>query len=235
MRFSSSDKLRTLLGAKFGETNVFTQKFLAESLGISTRTLRRFKNQKGYRLAQRTETKIKASLDKENRNYRRFIRDKVLVPVVTRSRGRTRTEYVLKKIPRLRMPVLPNQPIPVLYKAKSGRSHTININCALWSTQQKIDYLLSAFNSRRFSAWTARIKVPVGVATSGDEESTEVNESERPMFYMIGPFTLDALTDRAGYGVRKKIDSEIVYHEDAGRIVVNISLVENLPEEEWKK
>lgn len=218
-RLSLQDKLRTVIAATIGGDYVHTQTDLAETLGISTRTLRRFKNQKGYALSPRTLAKIAQPLNKLNAGYRRYIKDKAFDP---------KTKTLVKSI-RLRLPVLPVQPVPTLYTAKSGRSQTLNVNCELWLTQQKIDYLISAANSGRFYSWTARVKVPVGVATSGDVESTEVNEGERPMHYMIGPFSLQAVSMRGAHGIRVKIEHEIIYHEDAGRIVVNISVVENLP------
>lgn len=219
MRLTVHDKLRTLIAASIGGEHVYTQKELAEQLGVSTRTLRRFKNIPGYRLASRTQAKIKTEVTAENRRFRSQMRDKAYDP-------KTQT---LVKSPRLRLPTLPVQPVPTLYTAKSGLSQTLKIDSKLWSTQDKIKYAISAANSGRFYSWTARIKVPVGVATSGDVESTEVNEGERPVYYMIGPFTLQADTERGAHGVRKKIERELSYHEDAGRIVMSISIVENLP------
>lgn len=225
MRVSPQDKLRTLLGAKVGRHNHFLRAELAEILGISARTLRRIANVKGYQVSARTLAKIKQPLDRENRNFRRFIKDKIIVPVTTRSRGRTRITYTLQKIVPLRMPTLPVQPIPISYTSKSGRSRTIKIDCDLWSAQQKIDYLISAANSGRFSSWSARVKVPVGVATSGDEESFQVNDEERAQYYMIGPFELGL-----GHRTIKHMEKDIIYHEDAGRIIVDISIVENAPD-----
>lgn len=242
MRLTSSDKLRTLMGAKMGPDHVYTQKDLAKELGISTRTLRRFKNIKGYRLSKRTEAKIKTPLDAENRRYRRNIQDKVLIPVKTRVRGRVRTDYQLQKIPGMRMPRLPIQPIPILYRAKGGRSHTIRIDCELWSTQQKIDYLISAANSGRFYSWTARVSVKEYLIRKLIEEYGGIENVpiDRLVglsgeFYMIGPFTLQSFRRGGIHAVHSKIQSEISYHEDAGRIVVSISIVENLPESEWEK
>jgi len=203
------------MGAKIGPANVYTQKDLAAMLGVSTRTLRRFKNEPGHRLAPRTLARVKAPLDRENRSFRRYVSGKAYDP-------KTGT---LIKSPKLKLPTLPVQPIPTLYKSKSGLSQTLSIAVDLWSAQQKIDYFISAVKSGRFLSWTARVKVPVGVATSGDVDG-EPNEGERAQYYMIGPFTL-ANDHRA----IKKIEKEIAYHEDAGRIVVNLSIVENLPGE----
>jgi hypothetical protein len=212
-RVSLSNKLRTLLGAKIGRLNIYTQKELAEILGVSTRTLRRFKNVEGYQLSKRTVNRIKAPLDKENRSFRRFIQGKAYDPKTNK----------LVKSPRFKLPNLPTQPIPTLYKSKSGLSQTLAIDCQLWATQEKIDYLLSAARSGRFSAWAARVRVPVGVSKSGDVDDTDVNDGEAPIHYMIGPFTL-----LPGHRTEKLIEREISYHEDAGRKVVNISIVENL-------
>lgn len=237
MRLSQQDKLRTMLSYVASKATGTTYKDLATVLGVSTRTLRRFKNETGHRLSARTLEKIKQPLDRENKNFRRFIKDKALVVEKARVRGKVRTTYKWEKNTGFRLPNLPVQPIPRIYRSRPKESfgkivvsQTIKIDCALWSTQQKIDYLVSAANSGRFSSWTARVKVPVGVATSGDIESTEINEGDRAIHYMIGPFALQANSNRGAYGVRKKIENEIAYHEDAGRIVVSISIVENLPE-----
>jgi transcriptional regulator with XRE-family HTH domain len=222
-RLSPSDKLRTLLGAKVGRLNHFKRTELAEILGVSTRTLRRIANVPDYQPSAKTLAKIKAPLDRENRNFRRFIQDKAVVATRVRVRGKVRTTYKYEKSPEFRLPKLSVQPIVVVYYAKERRSRTFAVVCELWSEREKIGYLISASKSGRFLSWTARVKVPVGVATSGDVESTEVNDGERPMHYMIGPFTL--LPD---HRTVKLIEKEISYHEDAGRKVVNISIVENL-------
>jgi hypothetical protein len=221
MRLSASDKLRTLLAAKIGGQRVYTQKALAEMLGISTRTLRRVKNEPGHTLASATVTRIKAPLDKENRDFRRAISGKAWNPKTGK----------LEKSARFKLPTLPVQPVPTIYKAKSGRSQTLNVDTEVWNVNEKAAYLASALKSGRFVAWTARVKVPIGVATSGDVESTDVNEGDSAMYYMIGPKSLQSFTgERGEYAIRKEIEKELRYHQDAGREIVNISIVENLPE-----
>lgn len=220
-RISLADKLRTIIGGKIGSKNYVTQKELAEQLGISTRTLRRFKNQKGYRLSDRTEAKIKKEVTAEDRRWRRFIKDKAWEP---------KTASFVKS-PRLRMPTLPVQPLPVLYKSKSGMSQTLKVTADVWSGRNKTDYLTSALKSNRFYSWSARVMIPVGVAISGDEDNENFNDSDAPMYYMIGPFSLQSFSARSEYAIRSHIAKEIAYHEDAGRRVVDISIVENLPGE----
>lgn len=220
MRLSASDKLRTLFAAQKHQKDV-TQKGLAAALGISTRTLRRVKNIPGYKLAPRTLERIAEPLNEIDKRWRRYIRDKAYDP---------KTGDLVKS-PRFRLPTLPVQPLPTLYKAKSGRSWTLNVDTEFWRTQEKIDYLISAQKSNRFLAWTARVAVPVGVAISGDVDALYVNEGDEVEHYMIGPSTLQSFTSRYAHGARELIRKEIVYHEDAGRIIVNISIVENLPEQ----
>jgi len=222
MRLSASDKLRTLLAATIGGQRVYKQKELAAMFGISTRTLRRVKSDPGHRLASATVARIKAPLDKENRDFRRAISGKAWNPKTGK----------LEKSARFKLPSLPVQPVPTIYMAKSGRSQTLNVDCEFWRVDEKINYLFSALESKLYVAWTARVKVPIGVATSGDEESLNVNDEGTAQFYMIGPKSLQSFTGSRGlHRVRKEIEREISYHQDAGRVIANISVVENLPGE----
>jgi hypothetical protein len=209
------------MAAKIGGETVYTQKALAAMLGVSTRTLRRAKNIPGYKLAPATLDRIKEPLDGENRRWRANIKGKAFDPKTGK----------LEKSAKFKLPTLPVQPLPTIYRAKKGGSQTLKIDSDLWKTKEKSDYLKSALKSGRFISWTARIKVPVGVATSGSgfQDGDEINEEDRAVHYMIGPFTLQAHTERGAYGLQKQIEKELKYHEDAGRIVMNISIVENLP------
>lgn len=166
-RRAPQDRLRSLLGmtikqrdshGKIVQANIYTQKELAEILGVSTRTLRRFKNQKGYDLHSRTWARIKKSLVREETQARRYIERHLKV------------------------------------------------------------------SSLRYLAWRIGIKVPPGVGSSGDIEDAQagearINESDEDEFIMAGPFSFDPRS-------LGKIAGEINYHEDAGRIVVSIFLIE---------
>lgn len=222
-RVTPADKLRTLLsGIEFVG---MTQMELASALGVSTRTLRRFKNIRGYKLASRTFAKISAPLNELNSKWRRRIKGKA---------WNARTKR-LEQNAKFQLPNLPIQPIPTVYISKSGRSQTLEIDCDLWSLQQKIDYLRSAYFSRRFSSFFVKVRMPEGVGyvrgtifASGyyvDVSQMEEEEEKRATIYeMHGPFAMTLL----------EIKTQITRLENAGRIVVSISIVENLPESEWK-
>lgn len=227
-----AEKLRGLVNLKIESAHLYTQKELSAILGISERTIRRFKNQKGYALSAATIARINKAVTREDNQLKRELEKGTAFKVITETvKGKKRRRIIRTKDKSLKMPPSRILQMPIVYTSKSGASHTIKISVEGWSTAQKIEYLESAHASKRFTAWTARVMVPPGVGRSGRKgEETNVNDEEdideetgevkppEPVYYMIGPF--DLTRNRA------KIRSEINYHEDAGRVIVDISLVE---------
>lgn len=232
------EKLRGLVNLKIQHKSFYTQKELGALLGISERTIRRFKNQKGYILAPATLKRLRAPLGAEDRKLKRLLdAGGAIMMKVTTVRGVKRRRPVLVKDKSLKQPPSRVLQLPVIYTSKSGESQTIMTNVLGWSTEQKIDFLESAHHEKRFGSWHARVMVPPGVGRSGrkgegelvndepeeieDEDTGEITvQNPKPEYYMIGPFALT--------GNRPKMRSEIMYHEDAGRVIVEIYLVENI-------
>lgn len=236
------EKLRGLVNLKVKGTtrsvSLYSQKELGAMLGISERTIRRYKNQKGYKLASRTEARIKSAVNKEDRKIKRLIDAGTALRVETVTiRGKKIRRIVQTKGEQFKLPPSRILQLPVVYPAKAGGSQTFMLDVRGWSAGNIIAEIESAHASRRFGSWHAKVMVPPGVGRSGrkgdgelvDDEPEEIEDEEtgeitvqnpKPEFYMIGPFDLKRN--------RAKIASEINYHTDAGRVIVEINLVENL-------
>lgn len=228
------EKLRGLVNLKILDRSFFTQKELAGLLGISERTIRRFKNQSGYQLAPKTIARIKENVAKEDNKIKRAIDSGTAIRIKTVTvRGKRRRIPELVKDKTFKRPKSRILQFPVIYPAKNGASQTVSTIVAGWSASQIIDLITAAHSERRFTSWHARVLVPVGVSRSGRKGEGEIvgDEAEideetgeeltpKPEYYMVGPFSL--------IGNRPKIASEINYHMDAGRVIVSIYLVENL-------
>jgi hypothetical protein len=241
LRRTPDEKLRGLVNLKILDKGFYTQKELGAMLGISERTIRRFKNQKGYTLAPRTLARIAPGLSREDRKVKRLIDSGTVLKVRTVTiRGKRRRVVEQMKDLSLKAPPSRILQLPVIYTAKSGESQTIKTDVRGWGTDQKIEFLESAHAEKRFGSWHARVMVPPGVARSGrkgegeivpeDDEIDEETGDEMPAapeYYMIGPFELKRNLAKAR--------TEIVYHEDAGRVIVEIYLVEKLKRKKGKK
>lgn len=210
-------------------------------LGISERTIRRFKNQKGYTLAPRTLARIAPNLSREDRKIKRLIDSGTVIKIRTVTiHGKRKRIAEQVKDKSLKSPPSRILQLPVIYTAKAGESQTIKTNVRGWSTDEKISLLESAHAEKRFGSWHARVMVPIGVGRSGrkgegeivpeddeiDEETGEEIPAE-PEYHMIGPFDLKRNLAKAR--------TEIAYHEDAGRVIVEIYLVEKLKRKKGKK
>lgn len=197
---SDMDRLRSLLTlsikGKHHAENLYTQKELAAILGISTRTLRRVKNIPGYVPAKTTLDRIRAPLKKEETSARRYARRYLHAP-----------DFRITTIPKVYQPK----------QAEKGATFAHDVSS--WATQDKIDFLTQAAHSGLWYAWRISVKVPPGVALSGEIDDENVNETDEDQFISIGPFSFE----RRDWPL---IDEIINYHEDAGRIVVTIFLVE---------
>lgn len=207
IRRTDSDRLRTLLTLRNPETRkpLYTQKEIASLVGVSTRTLRRFKNIPGYKLAPRTFERIHDDLIRNERTVRRDLQRHYDLP----------PSRVLQ--------------VPRVYPSKSGRSETSVFDVRGWTRADIADLLVSAFNTEKFYAWTAKVEVPYGVSRSGrTPEEGDINESEDEEghevkdYYMIGPFAMTPTQAN-----RRNIENRLKYHFDAGRNIVEISLIRN--------
>lgn len=225
------DKLRGLVNLKLAGEHLYTQKEWAEKLGVSERTIRRYKNQKGYKLSERTIERVKAEINREDKKVTRLLDSGFAVRMKTTTvKGkRRRTPEIVRgvKVPKTRV-----KQIPTVYPSKSGESQTIKFDVDGQTTEQKIELLESAHQGKEYSAWFARVMVPPGVGVSGrkgegepapeelDEDDEDAEPKTPPVFYMIGPFSM--------LGNRPKMKTELKYHEDAGRVIMEISLVEKI-------
>ena len=70
---TSEEKLRGLVNLKVGPHGYYTQRELGALLGISERTIRRFKNQPGYTLAPETLARIRGRVSAADRQIKRVL------------------------------------------------------------------------------------------------------------------------------------------------------------------
>lgn len=218
------------------DVHLFTQKEWAQKLGVSERTIRRFKNQKGYQLSAKTLKRAGKAISREDAKVKRLIDSGFAIKMRTTT-IKGKRKRVPDKVKGIKIPKSRVLQIPTVYPSKSGESQTLQFDVHGWSAEQKIELIESAHSEKRYGSWHARVMVPPGVGRSGrkgegeivdDEPDEEIDEETgevitiqpKPEFYMIGPFSLT--------GNRPKIRSEINYHEDAGRVIVEISLVEKV-------
>lgn len=195
---SDRDRLVTLTALTRGDSAIrHTMREIAESLGISTRTLRRVKNIPGYDLSPRTYKRIHSDLVA---NYR------YIAPDLRKTYDLPKTSVV---------------PAPRVFPSKSGLSRSLAFPVEGMSTEEKTAFELQLYDSGKFTYWRMKIRVPVGVSLSGRVDSApsavEINREGDDIFYMAGPF--DFRSDREN---EANIIEQIRYHEDAGREVVEI-------------
>lgn len=216
-------------------TPLFTQKELSQRLGISTRTLSRFKNEKGYQLSPRTKKKITTGVNNIDRQVvRQLERGAAFITVTKTTRGKRRRFPVLVYNDRFKLPKLPTLQYPIIYTAKQSGDVTIRVHVEDWSTAQKIEYVKSAFLSNRFIAWHFKVEMPEGVGyvrSDGIKPGRYISESDIgdneqlkkrvTINEMHGPYSLDR--DPVNY---LNITDRISHHDNAGRKVVDIYLVE---------
>lgn len=228
---TTEEKLRSALNLKIVGEPIYTQKELAASLGISTRTLRRVRNQEGHKLSEATRRKIKGEVAKIDRQVTRLVDSGTAVQMVTKTiRGKKKRTPVRVKDKNLKLPKSRVKQIPVIYPSKSQASRTIAINTEGWTGAEIVEYLLECADSHQFLSWHAKVKVPYGVSRSGRKKEGDLNDEDEenedgetrkppPQYYMIGPFAFPG---------KPKIRSEILFHTDAGRKIVSIHVVQKL-------
>lgn len=200
-RRTDLERLRAVLGltlrvrdssGKIISAPIYTQKELAKLLGISERTLRRYKNIPGYQPSEKTLKKIHKKLVSLEAEVRQYIRRKY------------------------KLPSFPIVQIPIEFRSKVTGKRTLDFQTGHWSLSDRLKFLDHALKTNRFIGWRAVIEVPPGVSLSGDvEDAGEVNETGELINYMIGPFLFD-----------KNFADIVRFHEDAGRRIVRILLIE---------
>jgi len=192
------DRVLTLASLTRGRgiQKTHTMKEIADQLGISTRTLRRIKNQPGYELAPRTYAKIKPDLQRAYRRIKKDIRETYNVPPAR------------------------VMPAPMEYPSKGGQSRLLMFPTEGLTTPEKIGLSLDMRAPGQFKYWHFKVMVPPGVALSGAAENNDtVNTGDDDAFYMAGPFLFSDEEPET-------IADHIAQHEDAGRVVVEIFMTE---------
>lgn len=207
-RKTDRDRLMTLVtltsrkrhpsGRKY---SLYTQKEMAESLGISTRTLRRLKNVPGYDLSAKTYKRIRENIRRQERRAVRYIHKVFSIP---------------------KTPVLD---YPMQFFSKEKRTETLVFDTRFWNARDIARFLNDAALTGRFIAWTPRIEVPSGVAISGSlrrdgkPQPSDINIEDDPIYYTAGPYSISSKVDALDAADR------VMFHHDAGRNIVGISLV----------
>ena len=215
MKRSPVDRLRTVVSAKLHGEHRYTQKELAASLGISVRTLRRFKNEPGHKLSARSVERIAEPVKALETSLRGFIRR------------------------RFHVPNTPVVQIPRATKFDHGESLTFEVDT--WTLQDKINLLRGYYDQLKesgqirfatgrganrkdnFSHFTMYVKLPAGyVYARGDEntagvlyQNTEVqNADKETQFYSTKP--------RPFMEGKSAINAAAIFHNDAGRNIDRI-------------
>ena len=235
---TTDEKLRGLVNLKIESRGFYTQNELSDMLGISERTIRRYKNQKGYSLSPKTIQRARESINREDRKVKRMLDSGSAIAIRTRIvRGKRRRRPVLVKDRTMKMPPSRVLQLPVVYTSKSGESQTIKINVEGWTTEQKIDYLFQAHVTGRFSSWHAKVdlrkyleqKLVDEYGSLEDAPAEALAGTLQPHYIMIGPFELGRIMDNLAV-----VGEKLRYYDDAGRVIVEIHVVENLKRKKKK-
>lgn len=214
-RRSPVDRLRTVVSAKLHGEHRYTQKELAAQLGISVRTLRRFKNEPGHTLSPHSIARISKPVAKLETSLRNFVRRQFHVP---------------------NTPVVQ---IPRHTAFDHGESLTFEVDS--WTLQDKINLLHGYYEQLKaegrlrfatgrgasrqdsFSHFVLYVRLPKGyVYARGDEnqvgvlyQNTEIQNPEREtQSYSTAP--------RPFMEGKAAITKAVTFHNDAGRNVDRI-------------
>lgn len=199
-RRSDLERLRAVLGltlrvrdssGRIISAPIYTQKELAKKIGVSERTLRRYKNIPGYKPSDKTIKRISRKLTFLESEARR---------------------YILRKY---KLPAFPIVQIPIEFRSKATGKRTLDFQTSHWSLSDRLRFLDHALRSDRFIGWRAVVEVPPGVSLSNRYGEGELNSKDVPVNYVIGPFPFE-----------QDFADIVRFHEDAGRRVVRIMLIE---------
>ena len=202
-RRTDSDRLASVLQLYRASQNLprgerMTMREVADELGISTRTLRRIKNEPGHVLAPRTRERMHKPLVSMTRTvqraYKRTLRD-AGVPMVE-----TKTPIIL---------------LPAVKKSRDKRTTTLNYTVEGLSAQQIAQAAYSNIQTGGFNAWRVKVRVPVGVSLSGAVALEGPKSIAEDSYYMAGPFDPRETT-------LADIQSVVDFHMNAGRFVAEI-------------
>ena len=200
IRRTDADRLRSLVTAQARGVRRYTQKELAASLGVSTRTLRRFKNEPGHVLSEATRARIHKPLVKMETELRRTVKR-------------------LYGVPDTRIVQVPKETV-----LKSG-SRSLTFEVSEWDTQAKIDFFASWAAKLKadkldhfklagvdyFSNWNLKVKTTWKSAEKGEqfeEPDEDDDEEESPVrFYQTPPSAFTGIT-------QPYIREFFTYHDD---------------------
>lgn len=202
---TDADRIATVLQAYrasqlLPRTERMTMKEIADDLGISTRTLRRIKNEPGHELSKRTREKIHAPLVEmtkaAERQYKRQLRD-AGVPMLE-----TKTPIVL---------------IPTVTKSRDKRTTRLGYTTEGLSASQIASAIHQQIRTGGFTSWNVKVRVPVGVSLSGALSNQGPSAVSPDTFYMKGPFDPRAST-------LPMIQQIVEYQMNAGRVIAEVFL-----------
>ena len=203
---------------------------MAEYLGIITRTLRRFKNQPGWKLAPRTIAKISKPVNNLDKRVIRLVSSGVVVKVRTYrdEKGRKKRERYFAKDKSIKLPKSRTPQIPKVYTGKEGNSLNVSVNLEGQTTDEKVAYVEAAYAMRYYDAWTMQVKIPAGYAYIpgvGFVEEPEDEEEKKQVSHYIteGPFSLTVAASNR-HTIRQKIEEK----EKSGGLVSSVSFYKNL-------
>jgi hypothetical protein len=234
---TTAEKLRGLVNLKRpGKTAAgatiakpyYMQKELAAMLGVSTRTLRRFKNEKGHVLSSRTVARIKGAVSKRDRTIKKMLDSGfAFQSEIKTTRGKKRRQYSVSKDPGLKMPASRILQFPLIYSSKFET--TIAVEVDGWSLDEKIALVESAYREKRFNSWHYRVRLPKGqryipgdlqspgrfVAES--EEGEEGEEAETTQYITSRPYSM-----KSGF---RQIRPIMEKQENDGSVIVRVNFV----------
>ena len=225
---TAQEKLRGLVNLKSVDGGFYTQKEIAESLGISTRTLRRFKNQPGWKLAPRTLAKIAKPLAQVDKRIKRMVESGTVVKVrVYRdAKGNKKRERYFTKDKSIKLPKARVLQIPKIYEGKAGNSLNVAVNLEGQTTEEKIAYVLSAYALHYYDAWTMVVKLLKGFGSNGIGAIVKIDidgEETQSRFITLGPFSFST-----SHSNRNSISRLIEENEMSGSYVVSVSFYKNI-------
>ena len=230
---TTQEKLRGLVNLQSVSGTFYTQKDIAAKLGISTRTLRRFRNVPGHKLAARTVAKIKPVVAGVDRRVKRMVDAGTVVKIRTYldEKGRLKRERYFTKDNSIKLPPSRILQIPKVFTGKAGVSLNVFIDLKGMATTEKISYVVSVYLLNEYSAFTIRVKVPAGYVyipsfgfiTAPEDDEDEEETKAKSHFVTEGPYSLEKSAAN-----RNNISVVIVEKETAGGEVVAVSFYKNL-------
>jgi hypothetical protein len=203
------------------------------------RTLRRIKNQQGYRPRESTFARIKPDVTRIDRRVQKMVvSGEAFVSRTVTTRGKRRRIIEQVKGQEYKLPPMPVLQTPMIFPSKGGGSRTFMLNVANWTTEEKTDYMRVMHAEKRFTSWHARVdlreyiirKLETEYGDLADVPPEELADATANHFVVIGPYEFGrTLSDlRSAINIVKRYD-------DAGRKIVELYFVENLKPKSKRK